>query len=312
MQVSVGICTCDRDALLRQVLSRLVDIDLGPLAPEDVLIIVINNRPNAATRRLCEAAAATLPVRLRYVEEPSQGISFARNRAIAEALADGADALAFIDDDDLPAPDWLRRLVERQLETGADIVMGNRQYVMPDEVQESLRDRLRQADTTDDTELWKSNGLPHRLSTCNVLIVRSTLERMGAAGPVFDPVFALMGGGDADFFCRAKRDGAAFARAERSYIAFRVWPERATARGLRRRKFKGGMSQGLLVRRYVFGTDRLTWLLALAWRLMLTTLVLPMTLFSRAANSKGTSKLFWTLGAIYGFAGGRFDYYSHP
>jgi hypothetical protein len=34
MQVTVGICTCGRDALLQQVLERLVDIDLGPLAPD--------------------------------------------------------------------------------------------------------------------------------------------------------------------------------------------------------------------------------------------------------------------------------------
>ena len=57
----------------------------------------------------------------RYVHEPRPGISHARNRGVAEAKG---DFVAFIDDDELPAPNWLESLLLTQRTYRADVVLG--------------------------------------------------------------------------------------------------------------------------------------------------------------------------------------------
>jgi glycosyltransferase involved in cell wall biosynthesis len=307
--VTIGVCTCNRDAFLAELLAGLEQIDLGTLSPQAVEIVVVDNRPNAATRAVCEAAAARLPVRLRYVAEPERGISPARNRVVAETLAVGADWLAFIDDDDWPEPDWLRQLLERQAVVGADIVMGNTKRELPKGASSGMRAQLAQRAITDDLPIWDRYGLPQRLATHNVLVSRAVLERMSAAGPVFDPRFALMGGGDADFFCRAKLAGATFARAERSFINYRLPSERLTMSGLVRRRFKKGVAQGILARRYVTGRKRRRWLIKSSSRLLGAVLVLPLRLVSRDRLVQEVAKITVASGAFYGFLGGRYDYY---
>jgi len=312
LRVVIGICTCNRRELLSRVLDRLEQIELGGLDPKHLRIVVVDNFPNGEVKALCDAASRKLPVPLIFLEEPRRGISFARNRIVRETLALDADCLAFIDDDDLPEPDWLVHLLDRLGETGADIIMGNRVYELPDNAALCVKDRLNQPTMTNDTKTWKSNGLPHQLSTCNVLIRRHVLELMARTGHVFDPVFALMGGGDADFFCRARRAGFSFARAEKSFIQFRVWEHRATLRGVLHRKFKGGFSQGLLVRRYLGVQQMLQWLAEVLWRLSRSLLTMPLEAFSASRGTRGMSKIGWSLGALYGFIGGRYDYYGRP
>ena len=310
MRVIVGICTCNRLELLSRVLDRLQTMELGALDPHQVLIVVVDNCPNGEVKALCEHATGKLPVPLIFLEEPRRGISFARNRIVRETLALDAECLAFIDDDDLPEPDWLIHLLDRQGATGADVIMGNRVYEVPECVAFCVKDRLKQPRMTNDTKTWKRNGLPHQLSTCNVLIQRRVLEVMSRAGHVFDPVFALMGGGDADFFCRARLAGFRFARAEKSFIQFRVWEHRATLKGVLHRKFKGGFSQGLLVRRYLGFQQMLHWLVEVLWRLLRSVVTLPLDVISKSRGTRGLSKIGWSLGALYGFFGGRYDYYG--
>ena len=311
VRIVIGICTCNRPQLLARLLRRLEKISLDDIDPSTVLIVVADNMPDKSVQAICDDARAYLPLRLVYLEEHQRGISHARNRIVDKTLALGADCLAFIDDDDLPDPDWLVRLIERQNETSAEIVMGNRIYVLPETAEPSVRERLKQPRMFNDTKIWKENGLPHQLSTCNVLIRRETLARLAESGPVFDPVFALMGGGDADFFCRAHRSGSSFARAEHSFIQFRVWPHRATLRGILRRKFKGGFSQGLLVRRYLSNRHRIRWIGEVFWRLIRSILVLPVECLTKTKASRAVSKIGWAIGALYGFAGGQYDYYRN-
>jgi cellulose synthase/poly-beta-1,6-N-acetylglucosamine synthase-like glycosyltransferase len=71
------------------------------LAPNQVLV-VDNSEGDAETRRVALAYGA------RYTLEPVPGLSRARNRGIAEC---DTDIVAFLDDDVIPAPDWLGLLL---------------------------------------------------------------------------------------------------------------------------------------------------------------------------------------------------------
>jgi GT2 family glycosyltransferase len=63
--------------------------------------------------------------RLRYVFEPEQGLSHARNRGIAES---SGEITLFTDDDVLPEPDWLETTLAGMAEYGADACGG---YIAP-------------------------------------------------------------------------------------------------------------------------------------------------------------------------------------
>jgi len=71
-------------------------------------LLVVDNNSKDETRQVVEEFARRSEGRVRYVFEPSQGKSFALNRGIQEA---SGDVIAFVDDDVLVEPSWLRALV---------------------------------------------------------------------------------------------------------------------------------------------------------------------------------------------------------
>jgi glycosyltransferase involved in cell wall biosynthesis len=79
--------------------------DAGPIAYE---VIVVDNKSHEATRRVVDRALARgTPVPLRYVREPRQGVSYARNTGVRIARA---SLIAFLDDDGIPVPTWVHEV----------------------------------------------------------------------------------------------------------------------------------------------------------------------------------------------------------
>ena len=70
---------------------------------DDWEVLVVDNNSTDSTRAVCDGFFGKLP--MRYVFEPDQGLSKARNRAIAESAG---DLLVFTDDDVVVDRDWLR------------------------------------------------------------------------------------------------------------------------------------------------------------------------------------------------------------
>ena len=237
-RVAVCVCTASRPEMLDHTLQVLERIEPGGLNPHELVLVVVDNRPTGAARDVCAQRASHLPMRLQFVEEPEAGISFARNRAVHEALAMGCELVAFIDDDDEPMPDWLARLLERQQETRADLVFGT--WRLPDHL--AVPRWLRSLRYFDPPRLDSVNrfDLPAWAGTFNVLLSRRMLEQIGAQGPIFRPELALTGGSDTEFFIRACRAGYPYAVAPDS-VVIRVWePSRMTLRGLLQRSFRLG------------------------------------------------------------------------
>lgn len=70
----------------------------------DYEILVVDNNSSDDTATVIQGLSAQLGSRFRSVSEPRQGLSYARNRAIAEARG---EIICFIDDDALADKDWL-------------------------------------------------------------------------------------------------------------------------------------------------------------------------------------------------------------
>lgn len=115
-EVTVAICTWNRRPLLKQTLAAMEKMPVGNIEWE--LIVIDNGSSDGTSEEVKEwIARGRLP--LRYVLEPTLGVSYARNRALREARADW---LLFADDDVIVDPDWLsafRAATERHPNAGA-------------------------------------------------------------------------------------------------------------------------------------------------------------------------------------------------
>lgn len=115
--VTIIICTYMRAALLERTLLSLTDVrGIG----QAETIVVDNGSPDE-TEAVVERCARLLQdtVSIRYVYEPDQGLSIARNTGLAHARA---PIVAFLDDDAVPLPGWLmalRRAFSEHPEAGA-------------------------------------------------------------------------------------------------------------------------------------------------------------------------------------------------
>ena len=106
MQVTVVIGTYNRAHLLEGTLQALGSQEVsGSLKWE---IVVVDNNSRDTTPQVVTSFSKRTATPVRYVFEPQQGVSHARNRGIREARG---SVVAFTDDDVLPAPDWIAQIV---------------------------------------------------------------------------------------------------------------------------------------------------------------------------------------------------------
>ncbi len=102
--VSAVVCTYNRRASLQRTLTSLAT---QSLADTDYEILVVDNGSTDGTPALLQQAATEIR-NLRYVEEPTLGLSRARNTGWHAAR--GA-VVAYLDDDATAEPDWLASIV---------------------------------------------------------------------------------------------------------------------------------------------------------------------------------------------------------
>src|SRR5690349_13182463 len=103
VEISVVVGTYNRSKLLAAALDSLLDQSGAP--PHE--IIIVDNNSNDSTRELVQSRIAEGPSNLRYLFEPKQGTSHARNTGILNARG---SIIAFTDDDVRVASDWVANL----------------------------------------------------------------------------------------------------------------------------------------------------------------------------------------------------------
>lgn len=220
--VVVAVLTYRRADRLAVLLPQLLE----QAASVGADVLVIDNDPTGSARDV----AAAHPVR--YVLEPRPGIAAARNRALAEVAAAGA--LVFIDDDELPAAEWLPRLVAAWREWSCAAVSGpvRAEFAAPPprwvEASGAFDQRRRTPGTLVD-------GAP----TNNLLL---DLGRVRDLGLAFDERFGLTGGEDTMFSHTLRARGGEIRWCDAAEVIERVAPERATRRWVLRRSFRAGTS----------------------------------------------------------------------
>jgi glycosyltransferase involved in cell wall biosynthesis len=102
--ISVILCTYNRKAMLARALESILTQNFSP---ERFEILVIDNNSTDETPEVVRHVAETSKPVVRYLFEGRQGKSYALNRGIQEARG---PVLAFADDDERVAFDWLERI----------------------------------------------------------------------------------------------------------------------------------------------------------------------------------------------------------
>ncbi|TVP78937.1 MAG: glycosyltransferase family 2 protein [Puniceicoccaceae bacterium] len=100
----VAVCTYNpTPAFLAETLDALAKQTLVKEA-WDLLIV-----DNASTTTTAREADISWHPRARYISEPQPGLTAARSRVVQEAVTAKAEAILFVDDDNILAPDFLER-----------------------------------------------------------------------------------------------------------------------------------------------------------------------------------------------------------
>jgi len=150
--------------------------------------------------------------------------------------------VAVIDDDEIAGPDWLAGLMKVALKTGADLVGGPQIPVFADKALDGWRKHPVFTPHYD-----KSGLVPILYSSGNVLISRPVLDMMPR--PYLDPAFNFIGGGDSDFYRRAKARGFAFGWSAEAAVMETLPSRRAEFSWLNARSLRNGAISAILEKR---------------------------------------------------------------
>jgi succinoglycan biosynthesis protein ExoM len=229
IRVAVCICTYRRQKLLRELLRGIAKLTFRKVSAPQLTIIVVDNTSgeSGSAQEICETAS--LPWPIKYVVEPRHGLTYARNRAIAEVGS--VDFVAFIDDDEVPSAHWLDELLWTQAEFAADVVSGP---VLP-RYAPDVADWVRRGGFFE-ARVSPTGTTRKACATNNVLVGTHIFERV----PKFDDAFALSGAEDSDFFLRVSAAGHKIVWSQEAVVFEAISAERATARWILRREYQTG------------------------------------------------------------------------
>jgi succinoglycan biosynthesis protein ExoM len=191
-------------------LEKLRDQDTDTLFTYSV--VVADNDQLQSARAVVSDFVASSNLSVKYCVEPRQSIALARNRAVENAQG---NYLAFIDDDEFPAKNWLLILFKTCEEYRVDGVLGPvRRHFDKEPPQWIVKGQFyeRPINTTGSIVDWRE------ARTGNVLLKRQIFE---TDNPPFRPEFRA--GEDQDFFRRMIEKGYAFIWTDQA-VAYEVVP----------------------------------------------------------------------------------------
>lgn len=232
MRLAICIATFRRPALLRDLLSGLSQLQFRKVSRPEIQVIVVDNDALRSAEPVCNRSG--FPWDLRYLCEPSRGIARVRNRAIT--AADGAEFLAFIDDDEMPSPHWLDELLWAQSQFQASIVSGAVIPTFSADVPEWVR-----AAGFFNRRITPTGHTVELCSTNNALVRRDILKVV----PGFSERFNLTGGEDTHFFLRIRNAGFRMVASEEAIVYEPISEGRANLAWILRRGYQSGNSWAL-------------------------------------------------------------------
>lgn len=304
VRVAICVATLQRPMLLEALLESLGKLVFHKRSPAELFLVVVDNDEGETARAVVERARDQVPFPIVYTVEPRRGIPHARNCGVKVALREGAEFVAFIDDDEVAHPDWLDELLDVQQRFQADVVSGPSLPRYAPEV-----------------EQWVIEGgffnYP-RYTTGEVIPIAATNNALVAAhlfhdtSEPFDPAFGLSGMDDSHFFMRVKQAGAKLVWADEAVVEEFIPASRARTRWIVKRAFRIGNGYVFCVRTLLpphrWVVPRVAGALA---RIGYGSLVLPFALLrGRASAVSALRTISNGAGSLVALVGRRYEEYT--
>jgi hypothetical protein len=294
----VAVLTYRRTEFLPALLDELV-AQAGTVVPR-AAILVVDNDPDAGAADVVGAWAAQ---GVRYVHEPRPGISAARNRALAEAS--DADALVFLDDDELPSAGWLAGLITAWRAWDCAAVAGP----------VSARLEVPADPWILGTGVFDRRRLPTgaRLTGAGAGNLLLDLRQVAALGLTFDERLGLTGGEDTLFTHALAAAGAELRWCDEAEAVEFVPAGRITRRWVRQRCFRSAGSLSRAEVRLAGGPARRWWTRAVVLakagvRMLLSSVAYLSAVARRSDTARGSAVA--TLVSYAGLVVGAFGFVS--
>lgn len=241
VELVIAVLTYRRPEDIARILPQLVE-QASSVQTELVRasIVVVDNDPTAGAREFVTSYSAGRRgadehISIRYENEPTPGISAARNRALRSSV--GADVLVFIDDDERPSPKWLACLLQTYDEHHSAAVVGP-----------VISEFEREPDA------WVRAGRffdRRRLATGTRLEVAATnnllldMQQIRNFGITFDLDFGITGGDDTMFTKEIRKHGGTMIWCDEAVVFDVVPATRLTHRWVVLRALSSGNSWSL-------------------------------------------------------------------
>jgi glycosyltransferase involved in cell wall biosynthesis len=303
MHIAVCALTYKRPDGLQRLLEGLNALTFEQRACPDISVIIVDNEGADATRAICDEMRPNFRWSLTYVVEQRRGISYGRNRAIA-TVPKTADFVAFIDDDEVPVPEWLDVLLTVQDTYTADVVWGpSLPHYMTDQVPEWIATSKVFGITRHPT------GHPLTIAATNNVLIRADIFTQ--FDPPFDDRFATTGGEDTHLFMRLHQAGYRFVWADEAVVNEWIPASRLTLSWMVQRHYRAYSTYSLcemevsppmqvMPRRFLTGCGRI----------LLGLLLLPFSVLNRSLFVEALLQVSRGAGLISGLMGRRYEEYQ--
>lgn len=239
LELSVVICTYNRASVLEGTLESYAR--LSEVRDPRIELIVVDNNSTDTTARVVDSAKVSIPG-LRYVLEPQQGLSHARNRGIRESR--GA-IIAFADDDVFFDGGWAHALVDAfSQQPLADALGGKSTPLFEGGCPNWMLDDflIFYGDTRFGNEArWVE--FPDHPFGLNMAFRREVFNEIGHFNPRLGRIKAsLLSGEESDIFERIHNKGLRTWYAPEAHLFHRIPAERSTLQWVEKRYYWQGVS----------------------------------------------------------------------
>jgi succinoglycan biosynthesis protein ExoM len=310
LSVVIAVLTYKRPEMLGKLLSEYASIS-HPQNTRLTVLVIDNDEKRSAEpikKVWCQRIGDLL-----YVVEERRGIPVARNRAIDESLALGADALCFIDDDEYPDKQWIVNLVECWKNSGAQLV-GGPVVVAPPAHAATTWQKMINASLASRQLRKNRMAAKAAIRSARYTIVTNNwlcdLKWLMKSGLRFNESLLTTGGSDTDFFRRARAQSCVTAWCPQAIVFETMGPERLSMAYQFKRGAYQSMTNFRIKTPHPSAMVILPTLLIAAMRVVLGVLLLIFPVFGRASPVMAVRSLGWAVGRAMAIFGGTSQLYQ--
>ncbi len=232
-RIAVCVITCYRPDGLSRLLQGIVKqkFTKNKNTPPEIRLVIVDNDAEGSARSVCEDFIANHDIKLQYDIEKQRGIPFARNHSV-DMVKDDVDFIAIMDDDEVPAENWLDELIAAQQEFDADILTGPVAPHFVDPPAEWLHDFFGSGNLPNGQNLLHNYGFAY---TSNLFAKAKLFQHIR-----FDEQFCSNGADDTHLFMQVYQKGYKAVWANNALVTEWLPASRTNSKWLWQRAYRRG------------------------------------------------------------------------